>query len=89
MSTPHYPNLGLAIRGVCQDWCEQHGYSDPFCRDGIWWAFPPDGVMLVRIETVMEEHSQRWVRLGPVRLILFPDGSIGEISRNAAVRSHP
>ena len=71
-----YADLGSAIRGVCQAWCDQHGYSDPFCRDGIWWAFPPNGVMPIRIETVMGKQSQRLVRIGPMRLILFPDGSI-------------
>ncbi|ESA37302.1 hypothetical protein N836_03705 [Leptolyngbya sp. Heron Island J] len=71
-----YADLGSAIRGVCQAWCDRNGYSDPFCRDGVWWAFPPNGVMPVRIETVMGEQSQRLVRIGPMRLILFPDGSI-------------
>ena len=71
-----YADLGSAIRGVCQDWCELNSYSDPFCRDGIWWAFPPKGVMPVRIETVMEEQSQRLVKIGPMRLRLLPDGSI-------------
>ncbi|MEM1253419.1 MAG: hypothetical protein AAGI69_13375 [Cyanobacteria bacterium P01_H01_bin.21] len=71
-----YADLGSAIRGVCQAWCDLNGYSDPFCRDGIWWAFPPNGVMPVRIETVMEEQSQRLVKVGPMTLILFPDGSI-------------
>ena len=71
-----YADLGSAIRGVCQTWCDQHGYSDPFCRDGIWWAFPPNGVMPVRIETVMGEQSQRLVRIGSMQLMLSPDGSI-------------
>ena len=79
-----YADLGSAIRGVCQAWCDsasadlsvRNGYSDPFCQDGIWWAFPPNGVMPVRIKTVMEKQSQRLVRIGPMRLMLFPDGSI-------------
>ena len=75
-----YADLGSAIRGVCQAWCDQNGYTDPFCRDGIWWAFPPQGVMPVRIETVMGEQSQRLVRIGPMRLMLFPDGSVAKIS---------
>lgn len=73
-----YADLGSAIRGVCQTWCEQHGYSDPFCRDGVWWAFPPNGVMPVQIGTVMGEQSRRLVKIGPMRLMLFPDGSIGK-----------
>lgn len=76
-----YGDLGSAILGVCQAWCNRHGYTDPFCRDGIWWAFPPNAVIPVRIETVMEEQSQCLVRIGPVRLILFPDGSIGKTSQ--------
>ncbi|NEQ53481.1 MAG: hypothetical protein F6K11_25655 [Leptolyngbya sp. SIO3F4] len=78
MTIPQYSNLSSAIRGVCQTWCDCHGYSDPFCRDGVWWAFPPNGVMPVRIETVMGDQSQRLVRIGPMRLMLFPDGSIGK-----------
>ena len=71
-----YADLGSAIRGVCQDWCDLNGYSDPFCRDGIWWAFPPNGVMPVRIKTVMGAQSQRLVKIGPMRVMLLPDGSI-------------
>lgn len=76
MNIPQYPNLGCAIRGVCQAWCETHHYSDPFCRDGEWWAFPPGGVMAIRIKTVMDEASQRPVKIGPLTLVLFPDGSL-------------
>ncbi|MEM9804860.1 MAG: hypothetical protein AAF959_06235 [Cyanobacteria bacterium P01_D01_bin.56] len=76
MAIPQYSNLGSAIRGVCQTWCDQHGYTDPFCRNGVWWAYPPHGVMPVRVETVMGKQSQRLVRIGPMSLTLFPDGTI-------------
>ncbi|MEM7796816.1 MAG: hypothetical protein AAF579_20470, partial [Cyanobacteria bacterium P01_C01_bin.118] len=70
-----YADLGSALRGVCKTWCDQHGYSDPFCCDGVWWAFPPNGVMPVRIKTVMGAQSQRLVKIGPMRVMLLPDGS--------------
>ncbi|MEM8614476.1 MAG: hypothetical protein AAGF93_20870 [Cyanobacteria bacterium P01_H01_bin.105] len=73
-----YADLGSAIRGVCWAWCDQHGYSDPFCRDGVWWAFPPNGVMPVQIKTVMGYKSQRLVKIGPMSLKLFPDGSLSQ-----------
>ncbi|MEM9907427.1 MAG: hypothetical protein AAF921_20635 [Cyanobacteria bacterium P01_D01_bin.44] len=76
MAIPHYSSLGSAIQGVCQAWCDQYGYSDPFCRNGEWWAFPPGGVMPVRVRTVMSAGSQRWVQVGPLTLILLPDGSL-------------
>ena len=34
-----FSDLGSAIHGVCQAWCKEQGYSDPFCRNGEWWAF--------------------------------------------------
>ncbi|MEO0986745.1 MAG: hypothetical protein AAFY20_14500 [Cyanobacteria bacterium J06639_14] len=76
MTIKRYPNLGSAIRGVCDAWCKANGYCDPFCRNGEWWAFPPSSVMPVRIKTVMREDDQQWVSIGSVRLIIFPDGSL-------------
>ncbi|MEL6354962.1 MAG: hypothetical protein AAFR58_24935 [Cyanobacteria bacterium J06627_28] len=73
---PEYSTFGKAIRSLCQNWCEAHGYSDPFLQDGEWWAFPPGGVMPVRVKTVMGTESQRTVRIGPLRVTLFPDGSL-------------
>ena len=35
-----YPNLKAAAAAVCQRWCQQQGYSDPFYQNGSWWAFP-------------------------------------------------
>jgi len=73
---PYYPNLGCVIRGVCQAWCQEQGYSDAFCRNGEWWAYPPNGVMPVQIKTVMEKGSQRQVQLDSLTIFLFPDGSL-------------
>ena len=72
----HYPNLGAAIRGGCQTWCQAHGYSDPFYRDGEWWAFPPQGVMPVQIKTVMGTTLPYCVQIERVTLQLLPDGSL-------------
>ena len=76
MTIPRYANLGSAIQGVCQAWCQEHGYSDPFCRNGEWWAFPPKSVMAVQIKTVMGEACQRLVQIGTLTLTLLPDGSL-------------
>ena len=73
---PTYSDLGSAIWGVCRDWCALHDYSDPFCKDGQWWAFPPGGVMPIPIKTVMGKTSHCLVKIGPVTLALFPDGSL-------------
>ena len=77
MTIPHYRDLGSAIRGVCQTWCDEHGYSDPFCRNGEWWAFSPSGVMPVKIKTVMAKDCQRTIQISSLTLTLFPDGSLG------------
>ncbi|MEM9215589.1 MAG: hypothetical protein AAGD25_14750 [Cyanobacteria bacterium P01_F01_bin.150] len=76
-SVPTYSSLGQAIRGVCLTWCEENGYCDPFCQDGEWWAFPINGVMPIRIKTVMGEECPRMVKIGPALLKLLPDGSVG------------
>lgn len=76
VSLPQYSQLGEAIRGNCQSWCDREGYSDPFCKDGEWWAFPPEGVMPVRIASVMGRASYRVVKIDVVTLTLFPDGSL-------------
>ncbi|MEM8505061.1 MAG: hypothetical protein AAF716_18140 [Cyanobacteria bacterium P01_D01_bin.1] len=74
--TPQYSRLGDAIRGTCQSWCDREGYSDPFCKDGEWWAFPPEGVMPVRIKSVIDKASCQDVQIGTMTLTLCPDGSI-------------
>ena len=76
MNIPHYPNLGSAMRSICSEWCAVNGYSDPFCRDGEWWAFPPNGVIPVRIKAVMGEGCQQLVKIGSLTLTIFPDGSL-------------
>ncbi|MEM6452123.1 MAG: hypothetical protein AAF703_17645 [Cyanobacteria bacterium P01_D01_bin.105] len=80
MTIFHYPNLGAAIQGVCQAWCQAHDYTDPFCRDGEWWAFPPHGVMPVRIKAVMGNTLPYVVVIEPLTLKLFPDGSLAKVS---------
>ncbi len=72
-----YPDLATAIDAICQDWCQRYGYTDPFCRNGEWWAFPPNGVMPVRIRDVLTEEDLQahWVQIGHVSLALLPDGS--------------
>jgi hypothetical protein len=71
-----YPDLRSAVQDTCCIWCEAHGYSNPFCRNGEWWAFPPQSVMPVRIKTVMGVAFQYLVKIGPVRLSIYPDGSL-------------
>jgi hypothetical protein len=71
-----YPDLRSAIQETCFTWCDAHGYSDPFCRNGEWWAFPPQSVMPVRIKTVMGMACQYPVKIGPVTLTIYPDGSL-------------
>ncbi|MEM8641928.1 MAG: hypothetical protein AAGG51_24390 [Cyanobacteria bacterium P01_G01_bin.54] len=78
-------DLGDAIRRICQAWCAEQGYTDPFCRNGEWWAYPPNGVMPVPIKTVMDTHCQRPVRLGRVTLFLYPDGSFAPEPERAAL----
>ncbi|MEM9274549.1 MAG: hypothetical protein AAGA80_16535 [Cyanobacteria bacterium P01_F01_bin.143] len=77
MTIPHYPDLGSALRDICFTWCQENGYTDPFLRDGEWWAFPPNGVMPVKVKTVMEKDCQRTIKITNVTLKLFPDGSLG------------
>lgn len=84
MTIPQYPNLGAAIQGVCQTWCQAHGYRDPFCRNGEWWAFPPQGVMPVPIKTVMGSPSPSAVQIERVTLQLLPDGSLATDSETKA-----
>ncbi|MDB9527634.1 hypothetical protein PN498_16680 [Oscillatoria sp. CS-180] len=75
MTIPQYPNLAAATRSVCQQWCEAYGYSDPFCRNGEWWAFPPHSVMPVSIKTVMAADCRYPVAIGSLTLTIRPDGS--------------
>lgn len=88
MTLPQYPNLGAAMQGACQTWCQAHGYSDPFCRDGEWWAFPPRGVMPIRVKTVMAETCQYPVQIGRVTLTLLPDGSLATRTGESVNHQH-
>ena len=56
-TTIMYPNLKAAAAAVCQRWCEQKGYSDRFYQDGSWWAFPPNGVLPVKINEVIDRDN--------------------------------
>lgn len=71
-----YATLGDAIYDVCQAWCKSHGYSDPFCRNGEWWAFPPSGVIPIQIKSVLDDGSEQVVKIGSLELTLFPDGTV-------------
>ncbi|MEM8604793.1 MAG: hypothetical protein AAGF24_13285 [Cyanobacteria bacterium P01_H01_bin.121] len=73
---PRYATLSAALHGVCATWCDEHGYTEPFCRNGEWWAFPPNSVMPVRIATVMARDCKFIVKIGRVTLALLPDGRI-------------
>lgn len=75
-----YPDLAAAMRGVCCDWCQRHGYTDPFRRNGEWWAFPPNGVMPIKIQEVLSDPAPaQWVQIGRVSLALLPDGSLASV----------
>ncbi|MEO1621096.1 MAG: hypothetical protein AAFU53_08685 [Cyanobacteria bacterium J06632_3] len=73
---PRYAGLAEAIVATCQAWCQAESYSDPFCQDGEWWAFPPEGAMPVRVKTVMGKASCCWVQINNVTMALFPDGTL-------------
>lgn len=42
---PYRIEMGLTL----EQFCIQHGFSEPFRHDGDWWAFPANGVMAVPI----------------------------------------
>ena len=73
-----YPNLSAAIEAVCQKWCQQNGYTEPFCRNGEYWAFPPNGVIPVKIRDIIqrEKPEAELVRISHVSFWLLPDGSL-------------
>lgn len=79
-SSPQYSSLSEAIDCLCKQWCDSSGYSDPFLKDGEWWAFPPKGVIPVKVKAVMGETSQREVKVDSLRMMLFPDGSLASPS---------
>lgn len=38
-------------RESIEEYCDRHNFTDPFFVDDDWWAFPPHGVMAVRVIT--------------------------------------
>ena len=76
-SNLRYPDLATAIKDICQQWCEQNGYTEPFYRNGELWAFPPNGVMAVKIKDVMNQDSKQ-VWIGQVSLFILPDSSVAK-----------
>ncbi|MEM6403343.1 MAG: hypothetical protein AAF757_24455 [Cyanobacteria bacterium P01_D01_bin.116] len=73
-----YPDLATAINEICQQWCQENGYTEPFYRNGELWAFPPNGVMPVKIKDVMDDQDSKQVCIGRVSLFILPDGSVAK-----------
>lgn len=77
-----YPNFISAAGAVCQRWCEQHGYSDRFYQHGSWWAFPPNGVMPVKIREIIDLSHTKAQRVRvkhysiALSIALLPDGCV-------------
>ena len=73
-----YPDLNAAIKAVCEKWCQQNGYTEPFCHNGEYWAFPPDGVIPIKIRNAIrvDKVEAELVRVGRVYFWLLPDGSL-------------
>ncbi|MEL6438974.1 MAG: hypothetical protein AAFQ80_06945 [Cyanobacteria bacterium J06621_8] len=80
-----YDDLAAAIHGVCQQWCMENGYSDLFCRNGEWWAFPPNAVMPVCLKEAIppDEKYRQEVKIGRVSITLLPDGSFAKEERKS------
>jgi hypothetical protein len=76
-SNLRYPDLAAAIKDVCQKWCQQNGYTEPFYQNGELWVFPPNAVMAVKIKDVMNQDSKQ-VWIGRVSLFILPDGSVAK-----------
>ena len=77
-----YPTLKDAAAAVCQRWCEQQGYRDHFYQNGSWWAFPPNGVIPVKIHEVIDLNNTLAQRVQikhysiSLSIALLPDGCI-------------
>ena len=77
-----YPNLLAAAKAVCQSWCEGKGFSDPFYQDGSWWAFPPNGVIPLKIHDIIDTANTPATRVQvqhyaiALSIALMPDGCI-------------
>jgi hypothetical protein len=46
-------NSDECLEEQVKKWCDQNGYSDPQQVDGQWWAFPPNGVMQICIDSML------------------------------------
>ncbi|MEL6139827.1 MAG: hypothetical protein AAFR42_20785 [Cyanobacteria bacterium J06628_6] len=75
-AVPCYSTFKAALQATCHAWCHEQGYTDPFCQDGVWWAFPPGGVIPVRVKDVMAPDWQRSVRIGALTLDLLANGAL-------------
>ena len=77
-----YPDLKAAAAAVCQKWCQQHGYCDSFYLDGSWWAYPPQGVIPVKIRDIIDRQQTIAQRVQIkyysifLSIALLPDGCI-------------
>ncbi|MEM7552939.1 MAG: hypothetical protein AAF378_02375 [Cyanobacteria bacterium P01_A01_bin.84] len=76
ISDSSYPDLATAINDICQQWCRENGYTEPFYRNGEIWAFPPDGVIPTKIKDVTNQEDSKQVWIDCVSLFILPDGSI-------------
>ncbi|MEM9508436.1 MAG: hypothetical protein AAGA16_12260 [Cyanobacteria bacterium P01_E01_bin.35] len=79
-----YLDLPTAIYDVCQQWCQKHGYSELFCRNGEWWAFPPNGVIPLPLKDTISNKRQysQEIKIGRVSVRLLPDGSFDTGSKD-------
>ena len=77
-----YPDLKTAAEAVCSKWCKQQGYTDYFYDRGSWWAFPPQGVIPVKIHDVIDLDQTKAQRVKIkhysifLSIALLPDGCI-------------
>lgn len=77
-----YPNMKAAAEAVCGEWCQQQDYTDYFYDHGSWWAFPPQGVMPVKIHNVIDVAQTKAQRVKIkhhsifLSIALLPDGCI-------------
>jgi hypothetical protein len=46
-------NSDECLEEQVKKWCDQNGYSDPQKVDEQWWAFPPNGVMQICIDSML------------------------------------
>ncbi len=71
------PSKSINLKGVpkeVEQYCHNHGYTEPFYKDRSWWAFPPYGVMPIRLPIQQRLTFQERVenpRLFWARLIWF------------------